>query len=180
MRMPLSFAWFALTGFVYLLQLIPWTGVFLMLFAAPFWSVLTVNAGFVSLGVEALTGRIARLWLVAPLAWFGGYVAVSALNHRDFHQLAQAVARQNEGKTLPFSAASADLVIDSSHMSGAAGSLVRLYDLPAAYETNRHIKTASHHAHRLAGSEICRRIREEPPSAPPGFTASASTRAGSS
>ena len=52
-RLPWSLSWFALTGISFLLQLFPLTGVFLMLLAAPLWSILTVNVGFVSLAVEA-------------------------------------------------------------------------------------------------------------------------------
>jgi hypothetical protein len=39
-----------------------------MIVAAPFWSVLTVNAGFVALGFEALTGRMPRVCLLVSFA----------------------------------------------------------------------------------------------------------------
>jgi hypothetical protein len=110
--MPLSFVLFAFTGIVYLLQLFPLTGMFLMIVAAPFWSVLTVNAGFVVLGLEALSGRMPRLCVLVPLAWFGGYAAVAALNHVAFEQLKREVTARNAGKALPFSPETAALVIN--------------------------------------------------------------------
>src|SRR4051794_36991553 len=99
--MPLSLAFFVLTAIVYLLQLFPYTGVFLMILAAPLWSVVTINAGFAFLTVETIGGRVSRLWLAAPILWFGGYFVAAALNHQAFNALAEKVTRQNAGKTMP-------------------------------------------------------------------------------
>lgn len=160
--MPVSFVWFGLTAVVYILQLIPWTGIFLMMLAAPFWSVVTVNLGFVSLGVEAILGRIDRAWLLAPLAWFGGYTAAAWLSHAEFARLDADVRRSNAAKSVPFSPEGNALVIDderSGTLSGVATALVSRYGLPVAYETNKNSKTASHLAHRIAGKARCVELR---------------------
>ena len=67
-RFPVSFWLFGWTGLVFVLQLIPFTGIFLMFLLAPFWSVVTLNLGFVALAYEAATGRVPRVWLLAPIA----------------------------------------------------------------------------------------------------------------
>jgi hypothetical protein len=79
--MPRSLMFFVATGVVYVLQFVPGIGIILMFMGAMFWPIVWINAGFVSLAIEAWIGRISRLWLVAPIAWFGGYYAVAALSH---------------------------------------------------------------------------------------------------
>ena len=85
--LPKSLIWFAATGAVYLLQLFPYTGIFLMFALAPFWSVILVNVGFVSLALEALARPRHILWLIAPALYFGGYAGAAYLSHAEFDRI---------------------------------------------------------------------------------------------
>ncbi len=161
--LPVSLVWFAFTGVVFLLQAIPITGIFLMLLLAPFWSIVTVNLGFVSLGVEALMGKTSRLWLLAPLAWFGGYAVAAHLSHMEFDRLDAQFRQANAGKSVPFSPERDALVFDykgDGTLSGAASTFAAEYGLPVAYEANKNFKTASHIAHRTGDAALCTELRD--------------------
>lgn len=92
---PISIAFFFLAFVGYLLQLSPLIGVFLMLFAAPYWSVLLINAGFVGIAVEAGFGLVHRLWLALPILWFGIYAGFVGMERLEFRDQAKALTRAN-------------------------------------------------------------------------------------
>ena len=75
--LPRSIWFFVFTGVVFLLQTSPVPGFWLLFLAAPFWSAVTLNVGFLSLGIEAAAGKVHRAWLVAPILWFAGYEYVA-------------------------------------------------------------------------------------------------------
>lgn len=154
---PLSFLIFAFTAAIFLLQVLPYPGLFLMMLMAPFWSIITINAGFASLAFEAYFGIVSRKWMLAPVAWFGGYFAIALVDHLTFYQLANEIVQFNSGKTLPFSANTTALVIDRE--AAHPGSLVNFYDLPVVYET---AKKGTHLAYRAKSTDrICDRKRAE-------------------
>jgi hypothetical protein len=171
---PVSLAWFALTAIIYILQLIPFTGIFLMLAMAPLWSILTVNLGFLSLAVEAGIGKASRWWLLAPVAWFGGYAAFAYLNHSAIDALDRDMQRDNATQSIAFDPARHALVIDhnAADLSTAAGAFVHDYGLSVAYvapqpESKRKSQQlelaqqpARHRAHRLAAGEACKRLAD--------------------
>lgn len=161
-KLPVSLAWFALTAFIYLLQVIPFTGIFLMMLAAPFWSVITVNAGFGALAVEALVRPGYRLWLIAPLLYFGGYAYYAHLSHQEFARADAEIRSFNSGKVVAFDPAANNLVFQekSQGLSGAALNFVRNYNLEVAYNANRNFKTAGHLAARIGRGSICEEIRK--------------------
>lgn len=74
-RIPMSLGLLLATAVLYGLQAIPLIGIFLMFMLAMFWSVLLVNAAMIGTAVEAVLGRVSRLWLLLPLAYYGGYAA---------------------------------------------------------------------------------------------------------
>jgi hypothetical protein len=75
---PLSLILFVVTGVVYVLQTIPYTGIFLMFVMAPFWSVALVNVGFIGVAIEAAVGRVSRWWLIVPMVFYSAYGAFAA------------------------------------------------------------------------------------------------------
>src|SRR4051812_31911071 len=109
---PKSLLFLVATGVVYLLQVIPVTGFFLMLVLAAFWSVLLVNAAMIGTAVEALSGRVARWWLVLPVAFYGGYFAVVAQDHATLRTLMAAYDAANARVTIPFEPARQALAFD--------------------------------------------------------------------
>ncbi|MCH9806494.1 MAG: hypothetical protein K0U74_02065 [Alphaproteobacteria bacterium] len=156
-------AWFKLTAVIFLLQWIPFTGVFLMLFLAPFWSVITVNAGFACLAIEALARPGLRLWLIAPVAYFGGYAVLAHLSQHEFTQLDTQFRASNASRSVSFNAAVHDLVITtkSDGLSGAARSLVHGYDVDRVYTQKRGLKTAGHTVSLIAARSVCDAIRQD-------------------
>ena len=162
--LPKSLLWFVVTGVVYLLQLFPYTGIFLMFVMAPYWSVILVNVGFVSLAIEALSRRGYLLWLVLPALYFGGYLGAVSVSQGEFARL-DAEMRAFNAKAVAaapaFDPASLDVVIDkdSYRAGGLASALATRYGLGAAYETNPNFKTASHQAYWLGKAPLCQEIR---------------------
>lgn len=160
--MPVSLWLFAATLIVYLVQLFPYTGIFLMFLLAPFWSVVLVNLGFAGIVFEVVTGRVSKEWLLAPLFYFGGYIVFAWQSHLTFDNLDAELRAANSGKTIVFDPASHALVLGGSNEnSGSASTLVKKFDIPVAYEENKNFKPYAHIAHRLAGKETCERIRKD-------------------
>lgn len=131
---------FLLCIIVFLLQLVPYTGVFLMILGGPFWSVLLINMGFVLLARDSLTGAQPR-WLIAfPILWFGGYLAVASLSHWQAHRFNAALATANSGKRVAWDRTTQDVVIEPGLNDSGTGSgltpetLVQSYGLNAAFE----------------------------------------------
>ena len=162
-NMPWSLSWFALTGVIFLLQLFPFTGIFLMLVAAPLWSVATINLGFLSLAGEVLLGRIAVMWLLLPLAWFAGYAGAAHVSQQRIAELDAKLRAANAGERLKFEAASQALVFDgrSEDLSGAHYAIVQNYRVPVAYQMRTEKKQRIHHASRVAAAPICDTVKAD-------------------
>mgnify|MGYP003611168763 FL=1 len=93
--------WFLIAALVvFVLQRIPLTGIFLMLVLAMFWSVLLVNAGMIGIAWEAVSGKVARGWLILPLAYFGGYYMLYAREQFAVRQVSSELAECSQGKGL--------------------------------------------------------------------------------
>ncbi|MBU2580489.1 MAG: hypothetical protein KJ622_02060 [Alphaproteobacteria bacterium] len=163
-KLPHALAWLALTAVIYLLQVIPFTGIFLMILAAPFWSIITVNAGFFFLALEALARPQHRMWLLAPALYLIGYVFYANQSHQEFARLDAEFREFNAGKSVAFDPRANDLVIakKADGLGGAALTFVRDYDLEVAYVANANYATAGHIATRIGLKSICDGIRKNP------------------
>lgn len=150
---PVSLGFFLVAAAAYLLQLSPVTGVFLMILAAPLWSVFLINAGFVGIAIEAATGFTRRFWLVLPVLWFGGYAAFAA---------ADRIAIANEMRALKSAAAETGrpsapspnlLIHDPAAYLGdeIATRLVSGYDVPVVQVAT----SAGTTAYRFAPESFC-------------------------
>ena len=172
--LPRSMWWFIATAIIFVLQWIPFTGIFLMLVLAPFWSIFTINAGFVALGIEAATGRTSRLWLIAPLAWFGGDAIAAQLSERAYASLDAEIRAGNAASSRTFDPALSVIVVkeNANDLGSAAQSLMQNYRLPVVYSaTGSDRKTrrtnelpsldTAYRAYRVAGAETCNRLRDD-------------------
>lgn len=161
-KLPKSFFWFGLTAVIFVLQLIPWTGIFLMMVAAPMWSIVTINIGFISLAIEALSGRTRLTWMSLPILWFGGYAAVAAYSQSEAAALAQRFDEQNAKVHVAFSPERQAIVFaeDASALASASNHLVTAYGRDVAYTAKPALKTANHLASRLGGTTLCAEIRK--------------------
>ena len=175
--LPKSLIWFAATGAVYLLQLFPYTGIFLMFALAQFWSVILVNVGFVSLALEALARPRHILWLIAPALYFVGYAGAAYLSHAEFDRI-DAELHEHNAKAMAaapqFDHSRNDLVVvrNSYRTGGVARALVSRFGLAVAYETNPHYKTAEHVGYWLGSPSVCQQIRANPEARPARVNAS--------
>lgn len=165
---------FLFTAAALLLQIIPFTGVFLMLVAAPFWSVLTLNLAFAALAIEALVGLTDRRWLLAPILYFGGYAVFAHQSNEHYLKLDAQLRAENARQSIAFDAERQVLVFDerNTSLSGAAGSFVRRYALPVTYDKNVNFEPAGHISYRLALSQSCQRLRNERGNLPSGISVS--------
>jgi hypothetical protein len=161
--LPISLMLFLATAIAFLLQMVPYTGVFLMFVLAPYWSIILVNGGFIALAIEAATRKVPMLLIIFPIVWFGGYLAVAYESQAEFERLGHEIAAGNAGQVLAFSSAQGDIVVDgtnSSELAGLAASLIQSYDIPVAYEINGNFKDATHLAYRLANTSVCKHIKD--------------------
>jgi len=155
-RFPVSLAFFAVTALVFLLQLIPVTGVFLMFALAMVWSVVLVNAGMIGVAAEAVLGRVSRWWLLLPLAFYGGYWAVAAHDHMMLRSLSAAYDAANARVAIPFDPSRQSLAFDDS---GTGTKLTQNYALPVAYSANANFPEG-YLSHRMMETKICTKVRQ--------------------
>lgn len=154
--LPWSLWFFIFTAIVFLLQLFPLTGIFLMFVLAPLWSVILINFGMAGIGLEALVGRVSRLWLVLPLLWFGGYYLAFTRDQTALAQLKAKTIRFNAGKEMPFDAALQDLLFEKGkgdfHPSPFA--MIQYYGLRRVFETQ------GTHVQFLGDAGACAALRD--------------------
>ena len=136
-RWPMALLWFLLTLGIFILQAIPASGFFLMLLAAPLWSVVTINLGFAQLIVEPAMRKISPAWSLVGLCWFLGYAAVAVHGHSALDRLASEAATENSRRSLPFDQRTQSLVVVRGKFDDApsAERLLMIYPLSVVYET---------------------------------------------
>jgi hypothetical protein len=135
-RWPRALLWFLVTFGIFILQAIPDAGFFLMFLGAPFWSIFTINLGFVHLIIEPALRNISPRWSLVGLAWFGGYAAVSIHGHIALDRLAAEIAAENSRQSLPFDPRTQSLVVVNGNRYDApsAERLLTAYPLSVVYE----------------------------------------------
>lgn len=158
--LPFSLVFFVLTGIVYALQAIPITGIFLMMMAAMLWSVLLVNAGMIGIAIEAVIGRAFRLWLIVPIAFYGGYGYFAWADHAKLKALTTAYDAANAQVTIPFDPARHALVFESDAPGNArgGGDLTQNFGLPVSYTVRP--GTNDYRSHRMVEQAVCTRVNE--------------------
>jgi hypothetical protein len=113
-RYPKSLWFFGAFALLFLVQLIPLVGLFLLLLMSWAWSIFFINAGFIGVAIEALTRRVHWAWLSLPLVWFGGYGVLMLSEHRVIANLEAAVVRSNKPTRLPMPS-DTTLILTNSH-----------------------------------------------------------------
>lgn len=148
--MPISIRLFALAIIVFLLQLFPYTGVFLMMVAAPFWSVVLINGGFVAMAYDAWSGRAPVIFFLGPFIWFGGYGLFALKTNLDIEEAPPAIR-----------IGGAPLLVTGNYAQETIADLLKNYGLSAAY-TKEPRAQSLHTVYRLTDGPSCNKIKNQP------------------
>lgn len=154
---PFSLVLFVIAAGVYALQLNPMIGIVLMVFMAPFWSVLLINAGMIGVAIEGAIGRVPRWWLLLPLVFYGGYWISAAMEHLTLWSLSSKYDNANAQVTIEFDPARYALAFEGNNDGSW---LVQHYALPVAYSVNNNFPEG-YLSVRLLDREACDRVRED-------------------
>jgi hypothetical protein len=87
-------------GAIYLLQLFPYTGIVVMFLGAFLWIGLLVHLAMAHLAIAALFGTIPRVWLAAPIVFYGGGFALHLLSVRLVDDEAAAIETANAASAI--------------------------------------------------------------------------------
>lgn len=134
--LPTSFVFFLMTAVEMLLQVIPYTGIFLMFLLAHLWSIVLINLGMLGTAFEAASGRVSRWWLVMPVAWFGVYAVAVVRDNATLEMLRTQVATDNLHVRVPFNPGQQSLILVDDHSTSSnskAEWIIRNYALPVVY-----------------------------------------------
>ena len=111
----------------YVLQLSPYTGIFLMLMGGPFLPGLLIHVCLIALFVEAWVRRVPRFLILVPLLAYGGYYALYFQESLALHARNEELRASNPGKVMIFDPSRFSLVDEY------ATRLVQSYAIPSAY-----------------------------------------------
>ncbi|MCA0257969.1 MAG: hypothetical protein LCH47_15425 [Proteobacteria bacterium] len=156
--MPISLWFFVFTAFVFGLQLVPIIGAVLMILGAMIWPILTVNLGFAGVALEVLSGSIHRRWLILPVIYFGGNLALAAMSHYQLWKLENRLEAVNADVTIAFDPGSV-LIVNSENtvLASMPTSLLSDFDIPIVYEKNPDGRSPIF-ALRMAVDPVCKRL----------------------
>lgn len=86
---------------IYLLQLFPVTGLFLMFFFGPIWIGVLIHIMMVHVGVASGVAHISRWWLAIPLFYYIGGFVLHLYSERKAHVAAQEIEAANAAAKTP-------------------------------------------------------------------------------
>ncbi|ATU94390.1 hypothetical protein [Phyllobacterium zundukense] len=134
-RYPLSVALFLFTAVAFLLQAIPFIGVFFWMLQALFWGIITINLAFLLIPFDCAMGRLPKWCLIIPVLWFGGYFfAHVASQHQARAFLEDALAANSQARMAPLTE-DEDVVIHSEPPYAlTADNLMENFDISHAFE----------------------------------------------
>jgi hypothetical protein len=155
-RKPISLIFFVAAGVVYLLQLFPGTGIFLMFAGAMLWSVALINLGMIGTALEAIVRANMLWWLALPIVFYGVYWTNFAVEHQQLSGLTRSFDTANASVATGFDPESQDLVF---HNEKDAAWMVRNYDIARVYIADA--KTAGgYRSFRLVEDSVCKRVSD--------------------
>jgi hypothetical protein len=102
-RFPKSLWFFGAFALLFLIQLIPLVGIFLLFMMSWLWSMFLINAGFIGVAFEILTRRVHWAWLSLPLVWFGGYGTLMISENQAISRLESEIVDSNQATRIPLS-----------------------------------------------------------------------------
>jgi hypothetical protein len=85
---------------IFLLQLFPLTGIFLMLFAAALWIGVVIHIAMIHILIASLARSIARAWVLLPVAFYVAGVALYVVASREVKAQTRAIEEANAAVTI--------------------------------------------------------------------------------
>jgi hypothetical protein len=141
----------AMAVIAYLLQVFPFTGIFLMMLGGPFWPGLLLHIFLIALLVEAATGRVWRILAVVPLIAYGGYYAIYFQQQAAIDAKMAELRATNPGQIMEFDPARFSLV----QARDAQGISPSQYAIPVVYIRREDIKPQGYEAISLVRKDQC-------------------------
>jgi hypothetical protein len=151
---PISLLGLVATGAVFLLQVIPEIGVVLMVVLAMFWPIVLINASMIGVAIEAIGGRVSRLWLLLPVIFYGGYWIAATLDRLALREIASQYEVSNARVVTGFDPVHQALVFEAD---GVGGWLTANFALPVSYNVDPSLPE-EYRSNRMVESTVCAKL----------------------
>ena len=115
---PDSLRFFVLTGILFVLLRIPFTGVPLAYLGGIAGTTLLITLGMAGIAVEVITGRASVQWLLIPVLYLVSFYAAYVHEQRMMPRAAADLAAFNANKSLPFDSERQALLVDDRRATG--------------------------------------------------------------
>jgi hypothetical protein len=155
---PFSLWFFVAAGVIVLMQFPPVIGVFLMMFAAPFWAGPLINLGMIGIAFEAIIGRVWRIWLVLPVLFYGGYWATVVTEQVALSELTASYDAANAKVRIQFDPDRNALVFEDELWEEK---LIKYYDFPVEYRTSKNVPEG-YQSTRIVDRTVCDQVWNSP------------------
>lgn len=152
--LPISLLGLVATGVVFMLQLNPLSGFLMVLLAAIFWPIVLINASMVGVALEAIVGRVSRLWLLLPMMFYGSYWFAASLDHLALREMTSQYEVSNARVVTGFDPARHALVFE---YDGDGGLLTQDFALPVAYYVEPKL-LEGYRSLRIIESTVCAKL----------------------
>lgn len=154
--LPISLLFFgAVIGFFFL-YMIPSVGIFFLTLSAFHVPGFLINAGLIGLTIEALSGRVARAWVMVPATLYAAFYGITAYEHFKLIELREGYLEANARVEVPFSKSDQALVSVGQNLSSR---LINDYDLDAFY-TKEDRESPLYRSTRTIPKGVCDRARD--------------------
>jgi hypothetical protein len=166
-RTPQSLWLLAAAAGLFVAQVVPFTGVFLMMLGAIFWTGLLIDLGFAGIAIEAAIGRVSRWWLLFPAAAFALYAAFVAHDNLAVDRMKAEAARRNATlPRVPFDPIREGMLIasaaprDRAQDPDVAGKLLGRYRVPNLYARDPYDRPPQIKSYSRADEPVCSEMRK--------------------
>jgi hypothetical protein len=150
-----SFWAFVVFAALIVLQIIPYTGIFLMIVAGGLITGLVLHVFLIALFAEACARRVPRFLIAIPIAAYAGYYALLGGQALLIANKSAELRAANPGQVLQFDPDTQSLVTKE------ANDFVTHYAIPVAYEPNPGVKPEGYLSYRLIRRDQCNSVRKD-------------------
>jgi hypothetical protein len=153
---PISLLGLVAAGAIFMLQAIPEVGILLMVVLAMFWPIVLINASMIGVAIEAIGGRVSRLWLLLPVIFYGGYWITATLDHLALREIASRYEVSNARVVTEFDPVKQALVFEADRDRDGEW-LTQNFALPVAYVVNTNFPEG-YLSNRMIDSTVCAKL----------------------